>query len=140
MIPSFLLFILVQLVISAPLTDKEVQNRIVAVSKSKPELLRVAVSQADPDLLRTALTDADPNLLEKALTKADPGLLAAALQDIDPEALITALTTSDGLLLTLALTRSNSKVAAQRSGISSANQEELLQTALTGSDPELLKT
>merc|ERR1711892_1079751 len=78
------------MLLTAPLTEKEVQNRIIAVSKSKPELLRVAVSQADPHLLRAALTHAEPHLLE--------------------EALITALTTSDGLLLTLALTRSNSNL------------------------------
>ena len=40
-------------------TANEVATRIVAVSKSKPELLSTAVSQADPDLLRVALTDAD---------------------------------------------------------------------------------
>merc|ERR1712121_599442 len=98
------------MILCAPLTDKEVQNRIVAISKSTPELLRAAVSQADPHLLRAALTHAEPTLLEKALTKADPDLLAAALTGIDEEALITALTTADGLLLTLALTRSNSNL------------------------------
>merc|ERR1711971_601381 len=45
----------------------EVATRIVAVSKSKPELLSTAVSKADPGLLRVALTDADPKLLEVLL-------------------------------------------------------------------------
>merc|ERR1711879_495729 len=61
----------------APQTANEVATRIVAVSKSKPELLSTAVSQADPDLLRVALTDADP--LEVALTKAKAELLGTAL-------------------------------------------------------------
>ena len=60
-------------------TANEVATRLVAVSKSKPELLSTAVSQADPDLLRVALTDADPKLLEIALTKATPELLGTAL-------------------------------------------------------------
>ena len=62
-------------------TANEVATRLVAISKSKPQLLSTAVSQADPDLLRVALTDADPKLLEIALTKAKPGLLGTALTD-----------------------------------------------------------
>merc|ERR1711962_1599396 len=60
-------------------TANEVATRIVAVSKSKPELLSTAVSQADPNLLRVALTDAGPDLLEVALTKAKSELLGTAL-------------------------------------------------------------
>ena len=60
-------------------TANEVATRLVAVSKSKPELLSTAVANADPDLLRVALTDADPKLLEVALTKASPDLLQTAL-------------------------------------------------------------
>merc|ERR1712121_400794 len=63
----------------APQTANEVATRIVAVSKSKPELLSAAVSQANPDLLRVALTDADPDLLEIALTKSKANLLGVAL-------------------------------------------------------------
>jgi len=55
-------------------TANEVATRIVAVAKSKPELLSTAVSQADPKLLRVALTDANPKLLEVALTQAIPQL------------------------------------------------------------------
>merc|ERR1712243_204138 len=71
-------FCLVALASGAPRRTKrqtanEVATRIVAVSKSKPELLSTAVSAADPDLLRVALTDADPKLLEVALTKAKAG-------------------------------------------------------------------
>merc|ERR1712243_270920 len=73
----------------------EVATRIVAVSKSKPELLSTAVSQADPDLLRVALTDADPDLLEVALTKAKAELLGTALtRGVKGELLRTALTQS----------------------------------------------
>jgi len=32
------------MILGAPLTDKEVKNRVVAISKSTPELLRAAVS------------------------------------------------------------------------------------------------
>merc|ERR1712082_270135 len=64
---------------AAPLTDNEVNTRVVAVSKADPELLKTAVKYADPDLLRTALTFADPDLLEVALTKAISPLLRVAL-------------------------------------------------------------
>merc|ERR1712080_173973 len=76
---------LVALVSASPLsrvrrqTSNEVATRIVAVSKSKPELLSAAVSKADPDLLRVALTDANPDLLEDALTKAKAELFGTAL-------------------------------------------------------------
>merc|ERR1719342_1516919 len=89
---------LVALAISAPhrtrrQTANEVATRLVAVSKSKPELLSTAVSQADPDLLRVALTDADPDLLEVALTKAKAELLGTALtRGVKGELLRTALT------------------------------------------------
>merc|ERR1712222_150491 len=64
---------------SAPLTDNELQTRLVAIKDSKPELLSLALSSADPDLLRTALTNADPQLLKVALTSASPKLLKTAL-------------------------------------------------------------
>merc|ERR1712058_125658 len=74
-------------------TANEVATRLVAVSKSKPELLSTAVSQADPDLLRVALTDANPELLEIALTKAKAELLGTALtRGVKGELLRTALT------------------------------------------------
>ena len=74
-------------------TSNEVATRIVAISKSKPELLSTAVSKADPDLLRVALTDADPKLLEVALTKAKAELLETALtQGVDGDLLRVALT------------------------------------------------
>merc|ERR1712128_244342 len=74
-------------------TANEVATRIVAVSKSKPELLSTAVSAADPDLLRVALTDADPELLKVALTKAKAELLATALTEgVDGDLLRVALT------------------------------------------------
>merc|ERR1712072_1613401 len=77
----------------APQTANEVATRIVAVSKSKPELLSTAVSQADPDLLRVALTSADPSLLEVALTKAKANLLGTALtKGVDGNLLRAALT------------------------------------------------
>merc|ERR1712058_97773 len=72
-------------------TANEVATRIVAVAKSKPELLSTAVSQADPALLRVALTDADPKLLDVALTKARPDTLATALTRADPQLLFAAL-------------------------------------------------
>ena len=64
---------------AVPITPNEVATRIVAISKSRPELLSAAVSQADPDLLRVALTHADPDLLEVALTKSQANLLGTAL-------------------------------------------------------------
>merc|ERR1711913_46952 len=74
-------------------TANEVATRIVAVSKSKPELLSTAVSAADPDLLRVALTDADPKLLEVALTKAKAELLGTALTEgVEGDLLRVALT------------------------------------------------
>merc|ERR1711982_140782 len=83
---AVIVFALVVLATGAPRrvrrqTDNEVATRIVAVSKSKPELLSTAVSAADPDLLRVALTDANPKLLEVALTKAKAGLLGTALTE-----------------------------------------------------------
>ena len=64
-------------------TTNEVATRIVAVSKSKPELLSAAVANAEPSLLRVALTDADPKLLEIALTKSKKELLIVALTGQD---------------------------------------------------------
>merc|ERR1711962_1246577 len=61
-------------------TANEVATRIVAVSKSKPELLSTAVSQADPDLLEVALTKAKSELLGTAITRGVKGeLLRTAL-------------------------------------------------------------
>ena len=60
-------------------TANEVATRMVAVSKSKTELLSAAVANANPLLLRVALTDADPELLEIALTKSKVELLIVAL-------------------------------------------------------------
>ena len=86
-------------------TANEVATRIVAVSKSKPELLRTAVSQADPDLLRAALTSANPDLLEVALTKSKSDLLATALtKGVEEELLRTALTRARTDTLATALT------------------------------------
>merc|ERR1719154_65469 len=64
---------------SAPLTDNEVATRLVALQKSRPELLSVALADSDPGLLREALTHADPKLLEIALTASSPSLLRTAL-------------------------------------------------------------
>merc|ERR1712243_391711 len=90
---NLVIFCLVGLATAAPApqTANEVATRIVAVSKSKPELLSAAVSQADPDLLRVALTSADPALLEVALTKAKANLLGVALKEADIKLLGTAL-------------------------------------------------
>merc|ERR1711955_146545 len=96
MIAQVALFsLLVGTLAGAPLTDNEKRTRVVAVSKSKPELLKTAVSTADPDLLRVALTDADPALLEVALTKAKANLLGTALtKGVDGNLLRAALTQS----------------------------------------------
>merc|ERR1711862_671866 len=85
---AVIVFALVVLATGAPRrvrrqTDNEVATRIVAVSKSKPELLSTAVSAADPDLLRVALTAADPALLTTALTEAAPNLLGVALKEAE---------------------------------------------------------
>ena len=111
---------------AAPITPNEVALRIVAVSKSRPELLSAAVSQADPDLLRVALTHADPDLLEVALTKSQANLLGTALTSgVRAELLRTALTEARPDTLEAALTKAD---------------PDLLKVALTESVPELLAT
>ena len=84
--PQSLLWLAVA-VNSAPITDNELQTRLVAIKdvrckvfqsllqrlnlpQSKPELLSLALSSADPDLLRTALTNADPQLLKVNVDRA----------------------------------------------------------------------
>jgi len=80
----------------APLSSRELDNRVVAVSKARPELLRVALSPlTSPSLLRLALTKAHPDILELALTRAQPQLLQVALRQATPQNLKVALTYSD---------------------------------------------
>jgi len=122
---------------TAPLTDREKQNRIVAVSQSDASLLSAAVSKASPDLLRVALTAADPALLETALTASDADLLIAALNNVDPDLLEVALTKSKKDLLTTALTES--KVELLKTALNAPTNSAILEVALTHSTPELLK-
>jgi len=122
---------------TAPLTDREKQNRIVAVSQSDASLLSAAVSKASPDLLRVALTAADPDLLETALTASAPHLLIAALNNVDPGLLAVALTKSEKDLLTTALTEA--KVELLRTALNAPTNSAILEVALTHSTPELLK-
>ena len=49
---------------SLPLSDNEVQLRLVGLTKADPSLLRAAMLTGNPDNLRIALTDADPKLLK----------------------------------------------------------------------------
>merc|ERR1719250_9446 len=123
--------------ISAPLTDREKQNRIVAVSQSDASLLSAAVSKASPDLLRVALTAAEPDLLQTALTASDPDLLIAALNNVDPDLLAVALTKSEKNLLTTALTEA--KVELLRTALNAPTNSAILEVALTHSTPELLR-
>merc|ERR1719250_384947 len=123
--------------ISAPLTDREKQNRIVAVSQSDASLLSAAVSKASPELLRVALTAAEPDLLQTALTAADPDLLIAALNNVDPDLLAVALTKSEKNLLTTALTEA--KVELLRTALNAPTNSAILEVALTHSTPEPLR-
>merc|ERR1711962_1840063 len=122
---------------TAPLTDREKQNRIVAVSQADASLLSAAVSKASPDLLRVALTAANPDLLGTALTASDPDLLIAALNNVDPDLLAVALTKSKKDLLTTALTEA--KVKLLRTALNAPTNSAILEVALTHSTPELLK-
>jgi len=122
---------------TAPLTDREKQNRIVAVSQADASLLSAAVSKASPDLLRVALTAADPDLLETALTASDPDLLIAALNNVDPDLLAVALTKSKKDLLTTALTEAKAELL--RTALNAPTNSAILEVALTHSTPELLK-
>merc|ERR1711892_406264 len=92
---------------AAPQTDREKQNRVVAVSKSEGSLLSAALSTAltvaKVELLRTALNaPTNAAILEVALTLSTPELLTAALQDATVENLIVALTAADGTVGTSA--------------------------------------
>jgi len=122
---------------SAPLTEREKQNRIVAVSQSDASLLSAAVSKASPDLLRVALTASEPDLLQTALTVSDPELLIAALNNVDPDLLAVALTKSEKDLLTTALTEA--KVELLQTALNAPTNSAILEVALTLSNPELLK-
>ena len=86
-------------------TANEVATRLVAVSKSKPELLSTAVANADPDLLRVALTDADPKLLEVALTKASPDLLQTALTSGVDGNLLRVISKANPRIIMMVMTR-----------------------------------
>jgi len=121
---------------SAPLTDREKQNRIVAISESKGSLLSAALSKASPDLLRVALTVSEPRLLKTALTEAEPELLVAALNNVDPDLLTVALTKSDPKLLETALTAA--KVELLRTALNAPTYAAILEVALTLSNPQLL--
>jgi len=132
-----LLLLLLGVATTAPLTDREKQNRVVAVSQSDASLLSAAVSKASPDLLRVALTEADPALLETALTASEPDLLIAALNNVDPDLLAVALTKSEKNLLTTALTEA--KVELLRTALNAPTNAAILEVALTHSAPELLK-
>merc|ERR1719250_554044 len=123
--------------ISAPLTDREKQNRIVAVSQSDASLLSAAVSKASPELLRVALIEAEPDLLQTALTASNPDLLIAALNNVDPDLLAVALTKSEKNLLTTALTEA--KVELLRTALNAPTNSAILEVALTHSTPELLR-
>merc|ERR1711962_609732 len=122
---------------TAPLTDREKQNRIVAVSQADASLLSAAVSKASPDLLRVALTAANPDLLGTALTASDPDLLIAALNNVDPDLLAVALTKSKKDLLTTALTEA--KVELLGTALNAPTNPAILEVALTHSTPELLQ-
>ena len=90
-----------------PLSQNEVDLRLVALTESDPDLLRAALLASQPDLLRIALTDANPDLLKVALTDSKPNLLKAALSG-DIKSVIPELSASLNLdstsLLRLVLT------------------------------------
>merc|ERR1711892_1619890 len=130
------LLLMVGTVTAVPLTDREKQNRVVAVSKSEDSLLSAALSQANPALLRVALTAADPELLETALTVSEPELLIAALNNVDPDLLAVALSKSEKDLLATALTVA--KVELLRTALNAPTNAAILEVALTLSTPELL--
>merc|ERR1711892_1536288 len=130
------LLLIVGAATAAPLTDREKQNRVVAVSKSEGSLLSAALSQASPALLRVALTAADPELLETALTVSEPELLIAALNNVDPDLLAVALSKSEKDLLAIALTVA--KVELLRTALNAPTNAAILEVALTLSTPVLL--
>merc|ERR1711892_1163955 len=117
------LLLMVGVVTAAPLTDREKQNRVVAVSKSEGSLLSAALSQASPALLRVALTAADPELLETALTVSEPELLIAALNNVDPGLLAVALSKSEKDLLATALTAADGTVGTSASLLESLRSD-----------------